>query len=56
MRLPDRVALAALYRGTGGPNWTYQGRWLSHEPIGKWYGVTTDGIGRATALDLYQTI
>ena len=54
VRLPDRVALAALYRGTGGPNWTYQGRWLSHEPIGKWYGVTTDGIGRVTALDLYQ--
>ena len=54
VRLPDRVALDALYRGTGGSSWTYQGRWLGHDPIGKWYGVTTDGIGRVTALDLYQ--
>ena len=54
VRLPDRVALDALYRGTGGPNWTYQSRWLGHDPVGKWYGVTTDGIGRVTALDLYQ--
>ena len=54
VRVADRVVLADLYRVTGGSSWTYQGRWLSHEPIGKWYGVTTDGIGRATALDLYQ--
>ena len=54
VRVADRVVLADLYRATGGSSWTYQGRWLSHEPIGKWYGVTTDGIGRATALDLYQ--
>ena len=54
VRVADRVVLDALYRATGGSNWTYQGRWLSHNPIGKWYGVTTDGIGRVTALDLYQ--
>ena len=54
VRVADRVALADLYRATGGSNWTYQGRWLGHDPIGKWYGVTTDGIGRVTALDLYQ--
>ena len=54
VRVADRVVLADLYRATGGSSWTYQGRWLSHDPIGKWYGVTTDGIGRVTALDLYQ--
>ena len=32
VRLPDRVTLAALYRATGGSNWTFQGRWLSTTP------------------------
>ena len=54
MRVADRVVLDALYNATGGRNWSHQRDWLSGEPIGDWYGVTTDGIGRVTALDLYQ--
>ena len=54
VRVADRVVLDALYRATGGRNWSHQRDWLSGEPIGDWYGVTTDGIGRVTALDLYQ--
>ena len=54
VRVADRVVLAALYNATGGRNWSHQRDWLSGEPIGDWYGVTTDGIGRVTALDLYQ--
>ena len=48
----DRVALVALYNATDGPNWSNKTNWLSAEPIGEWHGVTTDGSGRVTALDL----
>ena len=48
----DRVALVALYNATDGPNWSNETNWLSAEPMGEWHGVTTDGSGRVTALDL----
>ena len=48
----DRAALVALYHATGGPNWTNKANWLSGEPIGEWYGVTTDAAGRVTRLTL----
>ena len=52
---PDRDALVALYRATGGDNWTNRANWLNQEaPIGLWYGVTTDINGRVTRLDLRQ--
>ena len=54
VRVAERVVLDALYNATGGRNWSHQRDWLSGEPIGDWYGVTTDDIGRVTALDLYQ--
>ena len=49
---PDRAALVALYNATDGPNWVNNGNWLSDEALGEWYGVTTDGGGRVTRLDL----
>ncbi len=49
---PDRAALVALYHATGGPNWSNNGNWLSDRPLGEWHGVTTDGDGRVTGLDL----
>ena len=48
----DRYALATLYNATGGPNWSYNDNWLSFEPIGEWYGVTTDDDGRVIGLYL----
>ena len=48
----DRAELVALYRATGGANWTDSTNWLSDAHIGKWYGVTTDIEGRVTGLDL----
>ena len=53
VRFPDRAALVALYQATGGPNWRYDRNWLTHEPIGDWFGVTTDAAGRVIGLDLY---
>ena len=48
----DREALVALYNATGGANWTNNTNWLTNAPVGQWYGVTTDGSGRVTRLDL----
>ena len=48
----DRAALEALYRATGGPNWTMSTNWLTAAPLGNWYGVDTDEDGRVTALRL----
>ena len=49
---PDRATLVALYHATGGPNWDDNRNWLSNWPIGQWPGVTTDGDGRDTGLNL----
>ncbi len=46
----DRDVLVALYNATDGPNWTNNTNWLTDEPIGEWYGVTTDGSGHVTDL------
>ena len=47
----DRAALIALYNATGGANWR-RNNWLSNQPLGNWYGITTDESGRVTLLDL----
>ena len=49
---PQWDALSALYDGTDGPNWRNKTNWLSAAPPGEWYGVTTDGDGRVTELNL----
>ena len=50
----DRAALVALYHAAGGPEWDSNGNWLSDEPLGTWYGVTTNDAGRVTALSLIR--
>lgn len=49
---PEKDALMALYNATDGDNWTDNTNWNSEEPIGNWYGVTTDGDGHVTELAL----
>ena len=49
----DRSALVALYNATDGANWRNNTNWLSNEPIGEWYGVTTNEDGRVTRLNLW---
>ncbi len=48
----DMDALVALYHATNGPSWKHDTKWLSGEPLGIWYGVTTDDTGRVTELVL----
>ena len=49
---PDRDALEAFYRATGGPNWTNNTNWLTNAPLDDWHGVTTDSDGRVRGVDL----
>ena len=48
----DRLALEALYNTTGGTNWTNNTNWLSDKPLSEWHGVTLDGTGCVTELQL----
>ncbi len=50
--MSDRDVLVALYEATDGPNWTNSENWVSDRPLREWYGVTTDGDGRVTGVDL----
>ena len=38
---PNRDALVALYRATGGPQWKDNTNWMSDAPIDEWHGVVT---------------
>ena len=49
---PHRPVLVALYEATRGESWLNATHWLSDRPVGDWYGVSTDGIGRVTSLRL----
>ena len=49
---PDRAALVALYHATDGPNWVDNGNWLTEVPLDEWYGISTDGAGRVTTIEL----
>ena len=50
----DRGALEAFYDATGGSTWTDSTNWKTSAPLGEWFGVTTDGAGRATGLHLAE--
>ena len=51
---PDRAALVALYKATGGKYWTNRDNWLSDVPLKDWYGVEVNAEGRVISLDLYR--
>ena len=48
----DRAALVALYEATGGDGWFSRDGWLGDGPVGTWWGVSTDAVGRVEELDL----
>ena len=49
----DREALVALFRATGGDfRWDVHTNWLSDQPLGTWYGVTTNDNGRVIELSV----
>ena len=50
----DRATLVAFYNATDGPNWSSTSRinWLSTKRINEWSGVTVDGTGRVSVLEV----
>ncbi len=48
--LSDREGLEALYHATGGPDWIHNENWLTDAPLGEWYGIDTDDLGRVVAI------
>ena len=45
-------ALFALFNGTNGTGWTDRTNWNSDAPLSDWFGVTVDGNGNVTELNL----
>ena len=50
--LSDRDILKVFYAATGGPGWTTNDNWLADTPLADWYGVSVDGQGQVTRLQL----
>ena len=50
--LTDREILEVFYHATGGPDWHYQGGWMSEASIEHWEGVGVDTAGRVRSLSL----
>ena len=48
----DRAALVDLYNSTNGPGWTNKTNWLQGDSPCNWFGVTCDGNGRVTKLNM----
>ncbi len=48
----QRDVLMALYKSTGGPDWYDSRNWGTSRPLREWHGITVDGGGRVTDLDL----
>ena len=53
---PDRAALAAFYRATGGPGWRNDDNWLTAAPLEEWHGVGVDGLGRVAMINMGDNI
>ena len=48
----QRGALVSIYEALGGPGWDDSRFWGTDEPIGSWWGVTTDSAGNVVELSL----
>lgn len=49
----ERLALAEVYRRSGGDSWTDRNGWNSSMPLGEWHGIATSG-GRVGELELRE--
>ena len=49
---PELDALKVLYESTGGADWARKDNWLTNAPLSEWEGVSADGEGRVTQLNL----
>jgi hypothetical protein len=55
MKCPsDRLILEALFKGTGGENWTERGGWMTEAKLGDWHGIEVNDEGRVVELKLKE--
>jgi thiol-disulfide isomerase/thioredoxin len=52
--LKQRPALMALYNALNGDQWINKNNWGSDKPLSEWYGVSVDGNGFVTRLELQE--
>ena len=52
----ERAALVSLFEATDGWSWNLRDNWLSEEPVGEWFGVTTDSNGLVIELHLRYNV
>ena len=50
--LSDREILVVLHEATHGLDWGRRDNWLTEAPLEEWYGVTVNGDGRVSGLNL----
>ena len=50
--LVNRCALVDFYEAAGGHNWRRSDNWLTDKPLDEWRGVTADGDGLVTKINL----
>ena len=50
--LVNRCALIDFYEAAGGPNWRRSDNWLTDKPLDEWRGITADGDGLVTKINL----
>ena len=48
----ERDILIAFYNATDGDNWKNNENWCSDKPLREWFGITTDGDGYVTEINL----
>ncbi len=48
----DVAALEALYKFTGGTNWSNSSGWLEGVALSEWHGIAADSLGRVVRIDL----
>jgi len=49
----DSLAMVDFYNSTNGPNWADHQGWLQ-APFGLWSGITIDGTGKVTTINLFD--
>jgi Leucine rich repeat/Secretion system C-terminal sorting domain len=50
VNVKDSLALTDLYNNTNGPNWTFNGGWLTSAPVSTWFGITVSGTRVAQVI------
>ena len=51
--IKERAALVAFYKANDGDHWVNKDNWCTDDPVGTWYGVTTDASGHVKDITFW---